>query len=107
MAKGKIADPQEPEHMIRPLVGAYRGQHIYAGEDYDQAIAEGWAVDAHAPHPEPPGEEIEDLDEKIGLAQAMIEKWTAAGGPGIAPAGPTPKDEAEKAEPKSRGRAKE
>lgn len=66
---------------IRPIVGAYRGQNIFAGDDYDQAIAEGWAVDAGDPAPEGEGEAIDDLDGKVELARAMTAKWAAAGGP--------------------------
>jgi hypothetical protein len=88
----RIANPENPEYMIRPLVGPHRGQHIYAGADYDQAISEGWAVDIGEPHPESPGEEIEDLDAKIELANTMAAKWTAEGGPAVAPPGPLPKE---------------
>jgi hypothetical protein len=72
---------------IRPIIGPYRGQRIFAGDDYDQAIAEGWAVDAADPDPT---DEIEDIDGKLQLAAAMSQKWADAGGPTGAPNIPSP-----------------
>lgn len=73
------------DHRLYVIIGPYRGQTIYAGEDFDQCIAEGWAVETSS---DQPTDEIPDLDEKIAAAAAMAAKWTEAGGPVIVPVEP-------------------
>jgi hypothetical protein len=85
-AKSRVAKEGEPiERLIHALMGPYRGQIVYAGEDYDQSIAEGWAIPAHSAQPT---DEIPDLDAKIELANAMAQKWQESGGPVIVPVEP-------------------
>lgn len=81
-AKEREGREAEGPRFVRAIMGPYRGQTIFAGDDYDQAIAEGWAIDADDPDPT---EEIEDLDAKLELAAAMSRKWAEAGGPTGAP----------------------
>ena len=76
-AKGAVPPA---ERLVHAIMGPYRGQTIYAGEDYDQCIAEGWAVPTAN---DQPTDEIPELDEKVELARAMAAKWAESGGPEI------------------------
>jgi len=81
-----MAEPEWADRLIRPIAGPYRGQAIYAGDDFDAAIAEGWAVAAGDPDPE----ELGDAGELAAAASAMSRKWAEAGGPsteGVPPGG--------------------
>jgi hypothetical protein len=80
-AKRSARSAVAPEDlMIHAIIGPYRGTVIYAGEDFDQCIAEGWAIKAFT---DEPTDEIPNIDERVELATTMAAKWAENGGPEI------------------------